>query len=41
VTEAQQVALKLGGPAELRQFLAEQMRVWGPVARENNIKGDG
>lgn len=41
VTEAQQVSLSLGGPAELRQFLAEQMRVWGPVARENNIKGDG
>jgi tripartite-type tricarboxylate transporter receptor subunit TctC len=41
VTEAQQVTLNLGGPAELRQFLAEQMRVWGPVARENNIKGDG
>jgi tripartite-type tricarboxylate transporter receptor subunit TctC len=41
VTDVQQVALKLGGPEELRQFVAEQMRIWGPVARENNIKGEG
>jgi tripartite-type tricarboxylate transporter receptor subunit TctC len=41
VTETQQVALSLGGPEELRQFVTEQMRIWGPVARENNIKGEG
>jgi tripartite-type tricarboxylate transporter receptor subunit TctC len=41
VTETQQVALRLGGPEELRKFVAEQMRIWGPVARENNIKGEG
>jgi tripartite-type tricarboxylate transporter receptor subunit TctC len=41
VTDVQQVALNLGGPEELRQFVAEQMRIWGPVARENNIKGEG
>jgi tripartite-type tricarboxylate transporter receptor subunit TctC len=41
VAETQQVALRLGGPEELRKFLAEQMRIWGPVARENNIKGEG
>src|SRR5215470_3531649 len=41
VTETQQVALSLGGPEELRKFVAEQMRIWGPVARENNIKGEG
>jgi hypothetical protein len=30
----------LGGPETLRNFLAEQMRIWGAVVRENNIKGD-
>ena len=41
LAETQQVALSLGGPQELRKFLAEQMRIWGPVARENSIKGEG
>jgi tripartite-type tricarboxylate transporter receptor subunit TctC len=40
LTESQQVSLVLGGPAELRKFLGEQMRVWGAVARENGIKAD-
>jgi tripartite-type tricarboxylate transporter receptor subunit TctC len=40
LTETQQVSLVLGGPDEQRKFLADQMRVWGTVARENNIKGD-
>src|SRR5215216_5721019 len=40
LTETQQVSLVLGGPEEQRAFLAEQMRVWGAVVRENNIKGD-
>ncbi|MFL6805103.1 MAG: tripartite tricarboxylate transporter substrate binding protein [Xanthobacteraceae bacterium] len=40
LTETQQVSLLLGGPEELRKFVAEQMQVWGGVARENNIKGD-
>ena len=40
LTETQQVTLVLGGPDEQRKFLADQMRVWGGVARENNIKGD-
>jgi hypothetical protein len=30
----------LGGPEELRKFLADQMRVWGAVAREQDIKAD-
>ena len=30
----------LAGPEELRRFLDEQMRTWGAVAKENNIKGD-
>jgi len=40
LTETQQVSLILGGPEEQRAFLAEQMRVWGAVVREHNIKGD-
>jgi tripartite-type tricarboxylate transporter receptor subunit TctC len=40
LTETQQVSLLLGGPEDLRKFVAEQMQVWGGVARENNIKGD-
>jgi tripartite-type tricarboxylate transporter receptor subunit TctC len=38
VTEGQQITLALSGPEPLRVFLAEQMRVWGPIVRENNIK---
>jgi hypothetical protein len=30
----------LGGPEDERKFLAEQMAQWGPVVRDNNIKGD-
>jgi tripartite-type tricarboxylate transporter receptor subunit TctC len=40
LTETQQVALSLNGPQELRTFLAEQMRVWGAVAREHDVKAD-
>ena len=40
LTETQQVSLMLGGPEDLRKFLGEQMRVWGAVAREHNIKAD-
>jgi tripartite-type tricarboxylate transporter receptor subunit TctC len=40
LTEIQQVALALTGPDELRKFLSDQMRVWGPVVRENDIRGD-
>jgi tripartite-type tricarboxylate transporter receptor subunit TctC len=40
LTETQQVNLVLGGPEEQRKFLSEQMRVWGAVVRENNIRGD-
>jgi len=38
--ETQQVALGLTGSEELRDFLREQMRVWGAVAREHNITAD-
>ena len=40
LTETQQVSLSLGGPDVMRKFLAEQMRVWGSVARDNNIKAE-
>jgi tripartite-type tricarboxylate transporter receptor subunit TctC len=40
LTETQQIALALTGPEDLRKFVGEQMRVWGAVARENDIKGD-
>src|SRR4029453_2303407 len=40
LTETQQVALSLNGPQELRTFLAEQIRVWGTVAREHDVKAD-
>ena len=40
LTDTQQVSLVLGGPEELRKFLADQMRVWGAVAREQGIKAD-
>jgi len=38
--ETQQIALALSGPEELRKFLVDQMRMWGPVVRENDIRGD-
>jgi tripartite-type tricarboxylate transporter receptor subunit TctC len=38
--ETQQVSLMLGGPDTLATFLREQMRTWGPIAREFDIKGD-
>jgi tripartite-type tricarboxylate transporter receptor subunit TctC len=38
--EALQIKLQLGGPDEQRKFLAEQMKLWGPVVKENNIKSD-
>jgi tripartite-type tricarboxylate transporter receptor subunit TctC len=40
LTETQQVALVLGGPQELAKFLSEQMRVWGAVVREHDIRGE-
>jgi tripartite-type tricarboxylate transporter receptor subunit TctC len=40
LTETQQVSLMLGGPDTLATFLSEQMRTWGPIAREFDIKSD-
>ncbi len=38
--ETQQVTLALGGPSQQRDFLATQMKVWGKVVKDNNIKAD-
>ncbi len=40
LTETQQVSLLLSGPQALREFVADQMRVWGKVVKDNGIKGD-
>ena len=38
--EELQITLQLGGPDVQRQFLADQMKLWGPVVKEHNIKAD-
>ena len=38
--EKLQITMRLEGPDALRTFLADQMKLWGPVVREHNIKGD-
>jgi tripartite-type tricarboxylate transporter receptor subunit TctC len=38
--EAMQITPHLGGPDEQGKFLADQMKLWGAVVRENNIKAD-
>jgi tripartite-type tricarboxylate transporter receptor subunit TctC len=38
--ETQQVSLALGASEALRDFLGEQMRMWGAVAREHGITAD-
>ncbi len=40
LVETQQVSLLLGGPEVERAFLANQMKVWGKVVKDNNIKAD-
>jgi tripartite-type tricarboxylate transporter receptor subunit TctC len=40
IAENMQITMLLGGPEEMRTFLSEQMKLWGPVVREHNIKGD-
>ncbi len=38
--ESQQVTMRLEGPEEFRKFFLGQMKIWGDVVRENNIKAD-
>lgn len=40
ITENFHITFALGGPQEQRKFLADQMKLWGPIVRDNNIKGD-
>ncbi len=40
LVETQQVSLRLDGPDGFRTFFAEQMKTWGDVVRENQIKPD-
>jgi tripartite-type tricarboxylate transporter receptor subunit TctC len=40
LTEAQQIEMTLGGPDELQKFFSDQMKTWGPVIQEENIKAD-
>lgn len=40
LTENLQITLRLGGPEEQRKFLLDQMALWEPVVKENNIKPD-
>lgn len=38
--ESQQMTLVLAGPEELRKFSTAQGKLWGPVVKENDIKGE-
>jgi tripartite-type tricarboxylate transporter receptor subunit TctC len=39
--EEMQITLQLGGPDVQRKFLSDQMKLWGAVVKEHNIKADG
>lgn len=40
LTETQQMSLVLSTPGDLREFAAEQARIWGGVVRDNHIISD-
>jgi tripartite-type tricarboxylate transporter receptor subunit TctC len=40
IAETLQVSMLLGGPDDERAFLKAQMALWGPVVKDNNIKGE-
>lgn len=40
ISETLQVNMLLGGPEDERKFLQAQMDLWGPLVKENNIKGE-
>jgi tripartite-type tricarboxylate transporter receptor subunit TctC len=40
ISENLQVSMLLGGPEDERKFLRAQMDLWGPVVKENNIRGE-
>ncbi|MBV9260501.1 MAG: hypothetical protein JO205_03945, partial [Pseudolabrys sp.] len=41
ISESLQVTMRLGNAQEEGKFLEEQMKLWGPIVKENNIKADG
>jgi tripartite-type tricarboxylate transporter receptor subunit TctC len=40
MTEKMQITLRTEGPEVLRSFVSDQMKLWGKVVRDHNIKGD-
>jgi tripartite-type tricarboxylate transporter receptor subunit TctC len=40
LTESLQITLRLGSPQDEAKFLSEQMALWGPVVKDNNVKSD-
>jgi tripartite-type tricarboxylate transporter receptor subunit TctC len=40
LTESQLMTLVMSNPEDLRKFSAEQGKLWGPVVKENDIKGE-
>jgi hypothetical protein len=40
LTESQQMTLVISSPEDLRKFSTEQGKLWGPVVKENDIKGE-
>lgn len=40
LTESQQMSLVLSGPEELRKFSTDQGKLWGPIVKENDIRGE-
>ena len=40
LTESQLMTLVMSNPDELRKFSTEQGKLWGPVVKENDIKGE-
>jgi tripartite-type tricarboxylate transporter receptor subunit TctC len=38
--EELQITLRIDGPDALRKFVTEQMKLWGKVVKEHNIKAD-
>jgi hypothetical protein len=35
-----EITIQIGGPDVQRKFLADQMKLWGSVVKEHNIKND-
>jgi tripartite-type tricarboxylate transporter receptor subunit TctC len=40
LTESQLMTLVMSNPEELRKFSTDQGRLWGPIVKENDIKGE-